>query len=70
MASESAEKIIAVLETDVAHVLATAGTAFGTAVAALGTDYTKAGLVAAAVAAVHAVFIKFFPQAAPASSGK
>lgn len=62
MASESAEKVISVLETDVSHVLVVAGTAFGMAVAELGTNFTKAGIIAAVVAAVHATLIKFFPQ--------
>lgn len=70
MASESASKIITVLETDFAHVVATAGTAFGVSIAELGTNYTKAGIIAAAVAAVHATFIKFFPQAVSSSSSK
>ncbi len=70
MASAEAEKVISILETTTLHVLATAGTAFGVAVAALGTNYTKAGLIAAAVGAVHAVFAKFFPQASVSGAAK
>ena len=62
MASPSATKMISVLETDFAHILATAGTAFGVSVAELGTNYTKASIIAAAVAAVHTTFAHFFPS--------
>ncbi len=61
MASKAVEDVVSVLEHTTIQVLATAGTAFGVAVAELGTNYTKAGIIAAAVGAVHAVFVKFFP---------
>jgi hypothetical protein len=64
MAAPTTQKFIAVLETQVAHVVATAGTAFGVAVAELGTNFTKAGLIAAAVAAAHVTFQHFFPHGA------
>lgn len=50
------------LETDAAHVAAVAGTAFGVSIAELGTNFTKAGIIAAAVAAVHTTVAKFFPS--------
>ena len=54
--------LVKTLETDAAHIVATAGTAFGVSIAELGTNYTKAGIITAAVAAVHFTFAKFFPS--------
>jgi hypothetical protein len=68
MATPRTEKLISTLETDAAHVLSTAGTAFGVSLAELGTNYTKAGIVAAAVAAVHTTLVKFFPSGTSSST--
>jgi hypothetical protein len=58
----TAPKTEKALKSDVAHILATAATAFGVSLATLGTNFTKAAIITAAVAAVHTALAKFFPS--------
>lgn len=68
MPAESTTRVISVLETDAAHVIVVAGTAFGVSLAELGTNFTKAGIIAAATAAVHTTLAHFFPSNVTVSS--
>ena len=70
MPAESTTRVISVLETDVAHVVLVAGTAFGVSLAELGTNFTKAGIIAAATAAIHTALAHFFPSNITSSASK
>ena len=64
MASKAVEDVVSVLETDVVQVLVVAGTAFGTALATIpSNNYTEAGIIAAATAAIQVTLKHFFPSA-------